>query len=73
MGSAELEMATGYEMGLELFDVCESERVAFLYQGVKIGHDNAMLRLSGIGIGIGIGIALTLTLHSCFLFVYTNA
>lgn len=69
MGSAELEMATGYEMGLELFDVCESERVAFLYQGVKIGHDNAMLRLSGIGIGI----ALTLTLHSCFLFVYTNA
>lgn len=69
MRSAELEMATGYEMGLELFDVCESERVAFLYQGVKIGHDNAMLRLSGIGIGI----ALTLTLHSCFLFVYTNA
>lgn len=69
MGSAELEMATGYEMGLELFDVCESERVAFLYQRVKIGHDNAMLRLSGIGIGI----ALTLTLHSCFLFVYTNA
>lgn len=69
MGSAELEMATGYEMGLELFDVCESERVAFLYQGVKIGHDNAMLRLSGIGIGI----ALTLTLHSCFLFVYSNA
>jgi len=67
VGGAELEMATGYEMGLELFDVCETERVAFLYQRVKIGHDNAMLRLSGIGT------ALTLTLHSCFLFVYTNA
>ncbi len=34
-----MELAADYEMSLELFDVCE--RVASLYQGIKVGHVHA--------------------------------